>query len=193
MQIGYPKFFDVPVVDDFCAKNGFPLWWIWSGVNIRTIVRERIRNGTDYLNQRIAKELASLKDPRVKFFNPDPGYEGHRFCNRGANSVQTAFGEEDPNIWLNTAWEDLEVSNWTDLALGPNSEGVGASEWEKGWAEVRSKTVNETFDVDIPLLPTTMQTNSAFHPKKNALAWMASALEGIVREYAAEHHLPVYG
>jgi len=190
---GYPKFFDVPTPNDFCAKNGFPLWWIFNGVAIRPIVRERIRNGTDYLNQRIKDELFSLNDTRIRFFNPDPGYEGHRFCNRGANTVQTAFGEEDPKIWLNTVWEDLDEEKSIKLAVGLEGEEVGQSEWEKGWAEARAKTGNETVDVNDAILPTEMQMNSAFHPKEEALAWMARSLEGMVREYAAEHQLPVYG
>jgi len=106
----------------------------------------------------------------------------HRFCNSIYTNDFQAFGEDNPQIWLNTIWEDLQESEWIE-----NKELVGSS--EKLWAEAAENmpTGNMTNMVDV-IAP--MNRNAAFHPKVYGHAATARAIRAAVRAYAHEKGIP---
>ncbi|KAI9854953.1 MAG: hypothetical protein M1813_000618 [Trichoglossum hirsutum] len=99
--VGYIKFWNAKT--DQCDKVSWEYWNIPGSTpqNMTKEIRGKMNDLVDAVNAKLnsAVQSANQKDNRVVFVNPDPAFDGHRFCEDGVVEPEPA-GSPRPNTWF---------------------------------------------------------------------------------------------
>ena len=130
------------------------------------------------MNELIKSEIVRM-DSRIRYVDIDTPYDGHRFCERGSHDDRTAFGEDDPKIWINTLWEDFKEDHWI-----PNDDINPAS--ERMWAEVAQEFTHNLNGTTLQKRDYTkpLHVNSVFHPKEQGHKKTSLAIAAELKRFA---------
>jgi hypothetical protein len=140
LVIGYTQFWNADT--DQCDSAD---WGVLRSNLMTKDKRQAMNTLSISMNQKIEAAVSQLNDPRFKFVNPDPFFEGHRFCEDGITEPQqegqdredlfihewyTPQGQFDGTVLndtLNGPWNTLEKSILGEAASeGKSSPLTGA-------------------------------------------------------------------
>ncbi|CAG8958381.1 hypothetical protein HYFRA_00011058 [Hymenoscyphus fraxineus] len=114
---GYMKFFAKNDDDSVCGWRRFPLQGPQPGVTVVTNIlhkstRDTMNSLVDQVNSKTKEMVASLNSNKVEFFDIDPAFEGHRFCEPTQQiPVPAALGDPDnDDVWIFSFVSKLEES-----------------------------------------------------------------------------------
>lgn len=128
--VGYAEFFNTSPGSDWCNDQSFGKVHKPSLTNtLRSKMNELVRN----VNSKIAQSVTDMHNDHIKFLDPSPLYEGHRFCEPGQTLSNQYFlndvwfwnlspPEDDPD-YLNILTDPLQPvwqAAWLAGDLYPN-------------------------------------------------------------------------
>ena len=136
---GYPTFFNADI--DLCEYSTFYYWQpgyhgihhIGNWAYLYKDLRKKLNDLVSELNRMLSHVADAVNQPylnrRVKFVDPNPIYDGHRFCEKDGMTEVKEPDEKRRDTWL-------FLSGWPDNDL-PGSESAAASHSEDHDAVVK--------------------------------------------------------
>jgi lysophospholipase L1-like esterase len=119
---GYPKFWNSET--DQCDTVSWNFWSGSGGILMTKALRRRMNSLTDALNTKISGIVRGLNNAgqnRVVFVNPDPLFEGHRFCENGVIEPKPFF-ESRPNTYFFQIFTSVGSADGENVRIGGDDD-----------------------------------------------------------------------
>lgn len=135
--------------------------------------RQAINAAVELVNKRIQELVVNRAQGSVKFFNPNPAFENHRFCEWDKETNPKGSQPDDKDVWFNDIDSKLieAPDNWK-----------GAHPTRRDLSE-REEEANSTYAGDLEGSqalaigpPSEYQKSSSFHPKAQGNEKIMSAI-----------------
>jgi hypothetical protein len=109
LVIGYAQFWNA--VTDQCDEAD---WGILKSGKMDKARRDNMNKLTLQMNEKIEAAVNQLGGSRFIFINPDPFFEGHRFCEEGITEPQRK-GDQRPDLFVHKWYTPTEQFDGSDL------------------------------------------------------------------------------
>lgn len=157
--VGYGEFFNVKSPDsDWCNDQSFG---IFKSLKLTNVLRTKLNELSTKVNTIMAQSTSDLQNDHIRFFDPSPLFENHRFCEPGHNLKNQYFLKD---VWF---WNMSPPENDPDYAVLQDTDGHETA-WAQNYTYINGTQATQAQLMDI-LNPSDNPFDSwsgrSFHPK----------------------------